>query len=180
MSKELAQRVEESGFIPDHVIYIESAGILIGNVIAEYFGVVGTGIKISRSGNQTKDKLTNLLSILPDNIKLILRRIELKSGIHNRNRIRELQIPHGFNIDECNILIVDDSVDTGYTMKTMAEYLMKNAKGKQQSIKIASLNMFSSSSKVINTDFYLFRDHILIGPWSKDNPQYNQYKSGIY
>lgn len=100
--------------------------------------------------------------------------------MHNRNRSRELHIPHDFNIDDCNILIVDDSVDTGYTMKTMVDYLMKNAEGKQQIIKIASLNMFSSSSKVINTDFYLFRDHILIGPWSKDNPQYNKYKSGIY
>ena len=46
-------------------------------------------------------------------------------------------------------------------------------------IEIAALNCFEKSKKIINTDYYIYEDTMLNGPWSNDS-KYNKEFMKLY
>ena len=176
-SVKLAQTIGKS-YRPDLVIYVARGGYLIGQDIANYFGVPSVGIYAQRKGNKLKDSLKDILKCLPRPITKMLREIELNSGVHKAIPERNVFWDGDFrNCKEVTlaqkILIVDDSVDTGYSMKALIPYIKMATQAVE--IKIAAINVWSKSQDVIHTDFFNHKDTIIVTPMSNDSKEHDQF-----
>lgn len=174
----LANKIEKSNFKPDCIIYIKTGGYLVGKGIADYFNIQLKGFRISREGNHMKSKVSFILKMLPKFLKNILRELEFKSGIHNKRSKRVVtEIDNGL-VKGTNILLVDDSIDTGNTIICATNFLKKYY-GNDINIKVVGLNKFKLSEKKVSTDYYIYEDSIIIYPWSKDSREYDKFKKII-
>lgn len=142
--------------------------------MSDFFDIQCRGLRISRVGNNRKEKLKFILKIIPNFIKNILRELEFKSGIHRRSSKRNISEVDSNLIYGKNILLIDDSVDTGNSIVSAVNFL-KNNYDNNLSIKVAALNKFKISEDVIKTDYYIYENSIIIYPWSKDSKQYNEF-----
>ncbi|KEH98785.1 hypothetical protein Z968_03045 [Clostridium novyi A str. 4552] len=174
----LANKIEKSNFNPDCVIYIKTGGYLVGKGISDYFNVQLKGFRISREGNNMKSKVSFILKMLPKFLKNILRELEFKSGIHNKRSKRVVTEVDNELVKGSNVLLVDDSIDTGNTIICAIDFL-KKCYGNDINIKVVGLNKFKLSEKKVSTDYYIYEDSIIIYPWSKDSREYNEFKKII-
>lgn len=162
------------------VVYIARGGYLIGETIAGYFSVDNIGIHAEREGGKLKELISPILKCLPQSIKLSLRKIELASGVHKEYKERKI---YWDNSDVClqilknkkNILVVDDSVDTGYSMISVVHEICRDV-GEDVTIKTAAINYWSKSLSVIRTDFFNYKDTIIQTPMSKDSKEYSIFE----
>lgn len=162
------------------VVYIARGGYLIGETIAGYFNVDNIGIHAEREGGKLKELISPILKCLPQSIKLSLRKIELASGVHKEYKERKI---YWDNSDVClqilknkkNILVVDDSVDTGYSMISVVHEICRDV-GEDVTIKTAAINYWSKSLSVIRTDFFNYKDTIIQTPMSKDSKEYSIFE----
>ena len=174
-SLKLAQIVGKD-YKPDLVVYIARGGYLIGKDIADYFHVPCVGIYAERRGGGLKEKISPFLRILPGFLKKILRKIELKSGIHNVDKERNVYWDSNdfANIEKIkinHILLVDDSVDTGHSMYQVKEKLTEDF-GNNSTIKTVAINVWDTSLSICKTDYYIYRNTIITSPMSKDSEEY--------
>lgn len=168
-SEELAKKISHD-FSYDLVIFIAKGSYTIGKELADYNNTELIEIKVARKGNFIKEKLKIFLNILPKGIKNILRNIEINSNVHDKMPKRKISFEENIwkrFINARKIIIVDDSVDTGHSMKQCKETVEKFFKNSE--IKVAALNVFSKSEKIIKVDYYLYKDKLLQGPWSNDS-----------
>ena len=178
-SLSLARKVE-ADFRPDLVVYIARGGYLIGDTIAGYFNVDNIGIHAEREGGKLKELISPVLRCLPQSVKLSLRKMELASGVHKEYKERKI---YWDNSDVClrvlknkkNILVVDDSVDTGYSMISVVQKIRRDV-GEDIIIKTAAINCWSKSLSVIRTDFCIYEDTIIQTPMSKDSQEYSVFE----
>ena len=169
---ELYEKVS-SEFNFDLVIFISKGSYTIGKKISKLKKCPLLEIKATRKGNKLKKVISPLLKLIPKKVKIFLRRKEVNSNIHDknieRNIIYDKQIWNKYK--NCkNILLIDDSVDTGYSIKSCKEEIetfFKNSK-----VKVAALNYFTKSKKVVQIDFYIYQDTMLNGPWSNDSKEH--------
>lgn len=178
-SLELAKCIEVE-FKPDLVVYIARGGYLIGKEIADYFHVPCIGIHAEREGGKLKDFISPLLRLLPKRIKIYLREMELSSGVHEFNKDRKIYWDVDNKYLECvsskrKILVVDDSVDTGYSMISVVHEICRDV-GEDVTIKTAAINYWSKSLSVIRTDFFNYKDTIIQTPMSKDSKEYSIFE----
>lgn len=163
------------------VVYIARGGYLIGETIAGYFNVDNIGIHAEREGGKLKELISPILKCLPQSIKLSLRKIELASGAHKEYKERKI---YWDNSDVClrvlknkkNILVVDDSVDTGYSMISVLHEIRREV-GENVVIKTAAINCWSKSFSIIKTDYFCYADTIIQTPMSKDSKEYSKFES---
>ena len=156
-----ANEIKKS-YQPDLIVYVAKAGYLIGKEMKNVFNVPLVGISATREGNALKDILISL---------------ELKSDTHSKNTERKIHYHEGLekmkskNIQR--ILVVDDSVDTGHSMKQVVDAISSGFNNAE--IKIAGLNVWDKSRCIINTDFALYKDTVIKTPMSKDSKEYKEF-----
>ena len=160
----------------DLVIFIARGSYQIGKDLAKFNKAPLTEIFATRKGGKFKKMIRPLLQIIPKKIKKCLREKEFNSNIHEKNFEREISYNEEIwkNYKECkNILLVDDSVDTGYSIKFTKEAIEKFFV--KSTVKVAALNCFEKSKKIVKTDFYIYKDTMLKGPWSNDSKENKEY-----
>lgn len=172
-SLELARRINKK---PDLIIYVARAGYLIANEISEALQLPIIGVAAERKGNGLKSKFVGFLSILPKNIKTVLRNIEVKSNIHNQNTERNvswLESTSQYIGKVKSVLIIDDAVDTGNSLLSVKKKVIETFGDIQ--IRFAAINVMSNSKKNIDIDYYLYNDVLLMTPMSKDSKEYKLF-----
>ncbi len=171
-SNKLAQKVQETGYEPDHVLYIERAGLLVAHEIAKHFDCPISGIYSSRSGTSIKSKVKFILRYLPRAVTHLLRNIEIKSNVHGAMNERNVYIESRFPPRGKNILIVDDAIDTGFSLKAVLDFLKPRGYLREH-IKIAVLTT-TQNEPVCSADVSLFEQVSFAFPWSYDSREYNE------
>lgn len=172
-SRKLVQKIKKD-FIPEIVIFVAKGSYYIGDEIAKYFNIPLIEIRAERQKGKLKQIVAPLLKIIPSSIKKILREFEVKSNTHKKNSERKVSLEEKYLkelIKYKKVLLVDDSIDTGNTIKQIVDYLKKY----NLEIKIAGLNIFSLSEEVIKIDYYNYKDTLLNGPWSNDSRYYDKF-----
>ena len=171
-SHELALKIKESGYVPNHVLCVERAGLLVGYEIASFFNCTMSGIYSSRSGHSLKSRAKIILRYLPRTITHLLRNIEFKSKVHEIKKDRHVYIENQLPPKGNKILLVDDAIDTGYSLKAVLDFLI--AKGYcKDDIKIAVLTT-TQNDVICRADISLF-DHVSFAfPWSYDSKEYDR------
>jgi len=171
-SVELAKKVYKSGYVPEHILYVERAGLFVAYGIAKYFNCGISGIYATRSGVGLKSKTKSILKYLPRSITHILRNIELVSNIHAAKKGRNVHIKGEYPPKDKKLLIVDDAIDTGYSLQSVINFL--NAKGYEgHRSKIAVLTT-TRDDPMCRADIFLFDRVVLAFPWSFDSNEYKK------
>lgn len=164
----------------DLVIFIASGAYLIGEHLSQLNHVPLIEISAKREGGKIKKYFSFILKLIPKKIRLLLRKKELNSGVHENNTERKVYYDTEIweKYKKCkNILLVDDSIDTGYSMDSCYSQIRKHFN--KARVKIAALNYFEKSKKIIKCDFHIYKDTILIGPWSNDSRE-NKRHTKLY
>jgi len=174
MSMDLAEKIEAEGYKPDHILYIERAGILTGYELSKYFDIPASGILSSRNGNSFKSRVKFILRLLPRFMTHLLRRLELSSSIHDVNSNRQEFCSKPLPPKNEKILVVDDALDTGHSIKAVLRWLKTH--GYNLSFVKTAVLTTTGNKPHIYADFTLLDDVICAFPWSYDSHQYKETK----
>ena len=165
---------------PTHIIFIENGGLYILDSIKELIedSISIDTIKVFRPSSSFKsNKLIKfILKILPPFVSNILRRLEhyKSSNFRTVNRgfvknqklervIKNISINHN-----TSILIMDDAIDSGSTIKLTKEYLLSlNQKLKNSHIFVACITR-TQENPIAKPDFTIYEDILCRFPWSHD------------
>lgn len=188
-SKELNEKCREwagqifAEYKPDLIVYIARAGYILAQPMADTYGIPLLGIGAVRSGNSLKEFVGPLLACVPSFVRRTLAVIELKSGLHKRNTERNVSFHQKIKSLDClsfnKILIVDDAVDTGYTMRKVFD-MTKEAFPNAQ-VRTACMNeSCEEAEKVFRVDYVLMRGMSVKTPFSKDSKEYPATKKRYY
>lgn len=162
---------------PDIIIYVARGSYLIGKSLVKVFEVPLVAVGAQRRGNDFKELISPILSILPRSLCNMLRKLELKSDVHVEKSERHIEFLDDISLLELSsikkLLIVDDSVDTGRSMLAVRDLV--KLKFSNCEIKTASLNVMSKSKDVIKIDYTIYEDKILRTPMSKDSKEYRHF-----
>ena len=174
--KDWAKEIQKS-YQPDLIVYVAKAGYLIGREMKDVFNVPLVGISATREGNALKEVVGPIVSRMPNCVRNILISLELKSDTHSKNTERKIHYHEGLeemkssNIQ--SILVVDDSVDTGHSMKQVVDAI--HSLFGDVEIKIAGLNVWDKSRSIIDSDFALYKNTVIKSPMSKDSKEYKDF-----
>lgn len=173
---EWAQEIERD-FKPDLVLFIATSGFLFAKPMAKQFGCDIVDIRVSRIGNKIKDRLKSLIKCIPQKIILALVSSQLKYYFNDKKCERTVQITPRYQAAVRHlykkILIVDDAVDTGWTMNTIKEKVKKDFPAAE--IKTAAYMVSDFSGKHIKIDFWKYKNEIVLNPTSRKIEGYQEY-----
>lgn len=162
---------------PDVIIFVSKGAFQIGLAIGGYYNVPVVEIFAKRNNGKLKEIASPFLKIIPSSIKRKLRNIELNSNIHSRDDERHVcwgYIPDGIDLSSFKrVLLVDDSCDTGNTFARCTEEIKKRCPF--AIIKTAVLNVFEKSKALFKTDYFLYSEYIIQGPWSNDSKEHKKF-----
>ena len=165
----------------DLVIFIARGSYLIGRDLADLNNTPLLEVYATRKGGKFKKLVSPILKIIPRGIKNILRKKEFNSNYHEKNNERSISFNENIwsKYKDCKkIVLVDDSVDTGYSIKYAKETIEKFFT--KATVKVAAINYFEKSKKIVDTDFYLYNEKMLLGPWSNDSKENKEYLNEYY
>ncbi len=172
LSDDLGKQIKNSGYSPDHILYVERAGLLTGFILASFFGCPISGITSKRSGTSIKSGLKYILRLLPRSITHFLRRLEIKSSVHETNVKRYVSCDNGLPPAGKKILVVDDALDTGHSIAAVMDYLTSKGFARER-IKVAVLTT-TGDNPATRADFSFFDQVVCAFPWSYDSREYNE------
>lgn len=173
-SKELFLNKIKEVYNYDLVIFIAKGAYPIGKTLSNENNVPLLEISAKRKGGKLKKIVKPLFKFIPKKILIKLREKEMKSTYHDTNKDRDIQYNekvYNKYLDRKKILLVDDSIDSGYSIieaKNTIKDIFKNS-----DIKVAVFNTMSKS--VIKPDFTLYEDTMINGPWSNDSKYYSEF-----
>ena len=169
-SKKLYSDIEKKNFEYDLVIFIAKGSFPIGKELALLNNVPLLEIKATRTGGSFKKIIKPFFKLIPKKTLIKLRAKEMNSDYHEVNSDRYIEFNktiYNKYSSRKNILLVDDSIDSGYsiieTKKALQEYFI-NA-----NIKTAVFNYMSKA--IIIPDFNIYKDTMICGPWSSDSKE---------
>ena len=181
--KELYKEIKKD-YDYDLVIFIARGSYIIGKELADLNNVPLLEIYATRKGGKLKKIIKPLFKFIPKKILIKLRSKEMKSTYHEKNDDRSVSFDENVYskyVNEKKILLVDDSIDSGNSIKLTKESIENYFK--KAKVKVAVFNVMSKST--IKADYNLYKDMMICGPWSNDSKEcnkhlkmYNNWKKG--
>ncbi|MBR4325268.1 MAG: hypothetical protein IKP73_07075 [Bacteroidales bacterium] len=180
--KDLSMKISET-YKPDVVIGVLTGGGYVGKELMKNFLIpqtTYTEVRVQRSSTAKKGNgfVHKVLQILPYFVLDWLRMAEMSYGslkAKKNNPKREGNVQLSDEVDALlkkeakQILLVDDAIDTGATLKLIKDTLSERYP--LSTIKIAVITV-TSNQTFIDADFCLYHDRTLIRfPWSNDVKQ---------
>ncbi len=172
-SEALAEKIEKCGFAPTAVIGIATGGLVPAHVVSMRLGCPLIIIKMGRPMTGVKSRLG--LSHFPKPVKRFLRRLEMSLGVYRVLSKRRIAGISG-ELKPGRHVIVDDSLDTGNTMRVALEHLWDRVGVPRSEVLLASLTqIFEDASPA--ADVCVFRGVNFEFPWSQDSPEHALFLS---
>lgn len=170
--RNLEAKVVESGYYPDMVVSIRSGGMFVGNKM--FAGVKHRSTLLQRPSTAHKRRfVTAIVRALPRFVQNFLRIAEAR--ILGRRKARlisdgdspQIHIPFGPSEKARRILVVDDAVDSGYTLFHVLEAFRK-VLPEEADVRSAVITVTTDEPLVV-PDYFLYNDNTLVRfPWAMD------------
>lgn len=174
--KRWAEEIKKS-YHPDLIIFIAKSGFLFAKPMAEIFGCNMADIVVERPGNNSKNRLQKIIDVLPMSVIAGALRSPFMYKFNAAKKERQIRLTPKYEA-ECRkkyekILIVDDSVDTGWTLLKVLELTKKNFLDAK--IKVASYSVIEYSKVRVQVDFIRFENRIVITATSRKSEEYQTF-----
>ena len=167
----------EKEFKPELIIFIAKSGFLFARPLAKYFNCEIVDVVAIRSDNGTKDIVKKLIPRMPKSLLAFLLEKRVSDPNYYKYSDRTVSGTSRFHAIDMNsyrrILLVDDSVDTGWSLIKVKEYLENN--GAAGKYKIASYCVLSESNKRVSVDFARYTDSIVLTATSRYSKEYDSF-----
>lgn len=171
-----AREIADS-YRPDLVIFIAKSGYLFAKPMCEVFRCEMVDLLVERPGSGAKDKLKSIMSFLPQEAIDKILSSRMMYTFNEKKEDRSITETDSFraikNKEFSNILIIDDSVDTGWTIEKTIPVVQNNFK--KANIKIASYSVIRYSKKRVTIDFSRIEDTIVITSTSRKSDEYDDF-----
>ncbi len=175
-----AKKIEKD-FRPELVVFIAKSGFLFAKPLAEYFDCPMVDITVSRPGNGGKDAIRKLVPKMPQKLLFALLRSKANYGYQEENSEREVHTGERFDLLDWenyrNILIVDDSTDTGYSLLAAKEAVQKVAP--DSDVRTASYCVIDISKKRVSVDYGRYRNTIVVSATSRYSKEYDAFVTDL-
>lgn len=162
---------------PDLIVFIAKSGFLFAKPMAEYFDCNMADILVSRPASRTKDKLKTFINLVPDKVILRILKMPLMYKFNDKKREREIKVSERYEWERHNvhkkILIVDDSVDTGWTLQCVQKVVRESFP--DAIIKTASYAVIEYSSMRVSVDYYRYKNVIVLTATSRKSGQHDMF-----
>jgi hypoxanthine phosphoribosyltransferase len=168
----LGVRVQEAGFRPDCIVYLETGARLMAAILCDRFHVPAVPLQIQRKSSRIKEWIRYILRSLPDRFKDGLRRAESHWRLNRKTGRREITTSAAVNLNGLRVLIVDDAVDTGSSVR-LARKWATDMGASREHIKVAAIAA-TTDVAAKETDFHLFEE-LCRFPWSSDSREHEMY-----
>lgn len=174
--KEWADKIAGQ-YIPDLIIFIAKSGYLFAEPMAECFGCRMAGITAKRPASNTKDGLKGIIRLVPEKILLRLLSSAFMYKFHEKKQERSIEISAGYRLEKNNahkkILIVDDSVDTGWTLLLVKKEVEKDFPS--AIVKTAGYSVIEYSKQRISVDFHRYENMVILTATSRNSDEYDKF-----
>lgn len=174
--KDWAKEISKT-YQPDLIVFIAKSGFLFAKPIAEYLDCAMVDILVSRPASKAKDKLKGIIGFVPDGIILRILKMPIMYKFNDKKKERDIKISEKYRHEKQQIhkriLIVDDSVDTGWTMEYVYKIVKESFPG--AIIKTAAYTVIDYSKDRVNVDYYRYRNTIILTATSRQSNQYDMF-----
>lgn len=169
-SEKLAEAI--APFEPTIIVGILSGGGEVGRRVSAHFPAAEYHeVALQRPSTRSKHHIRRLLRLLPTWLADMLRRYESRRAAAASPRRRQVTLPESLvrelsSPEQKNVLIIDDAVDSGVTLLSVAEAVREEAP--DADIRTGVLTV-TTDNPAISPDYALWRDNRLLRfPWSLD------------
>ena len=173
---EWAKEIEKV-FSPDLIVFIAKSGFLFAKPLAEYFHCDMADIVASRPASNGKDFLRPIIKLIPQKMLLALLSSPMMYRFNEKKSIRNIIVTERYKTAKRNtydrLLIVDDSADTGWTIKAVLETIQHDFPG--ATIKIACYSVVDNSKKRIKVDFWRYENVVILTATSRRSAEYRDF-----
>lgn len=174
--RRLEQMISADGFMPDLVLSIRNGGAYVGNEM--FRSVTHRDLLLQRGSTPSKSRMRAIIRLIPRPLQNLMRIAEARRLYRRYRRQhgrletalsssrRTVGIPLSSDDRFSNILIVDDAVDSGLTLRIVVNAVRRATP--QAEIRTAVITA-TTPDPMIRPDYALYRDQTLIRfPWSID------------
>ena len=165
------------------VVGIKEGGIPLAEMVVSFLekekkrNVDFVAVKCQRPTTKTKKKsqlikycLQNCFKFLPQLFLNQLRIMEHHFLIKKMNHTREVELPFQFDWKKYQqILVVDDAVDSGYSIKKVLEEIKSQISNQTDLLSLTVV--VTNHEAIILPDYYLYSDVLIRFPWSLDGKE---------
>lgn len=165
---QLQAKIEKSGFRPDVIVPVPRGG---NRVVSSLFtDIPKKPVALIRPPKgKLKRFFSSFLQIMPMFVLDILRIAEAKMLVKNASHMSKTSILLPELNDAKNILIVDDAIDSGATLKVVVENLYQKFPGRD--IRSAVITV-TGKEPSYEPDYCIFNNQTIIRtPWALDMPR---------
>ena len=178
--RQWAKDISES-YPVDAIVFVAKSGYLFAEAMSDELNVPIADVSASRPGNDSKDKISKAVPKLPRWFLALALRSKSQLKFNKTNSERSVIVSDRLKALSANspnhILLVDDSVDTGWTILKVKEEIAKlNPKAQ---IKVAGYCVLDESEGLVKTDFYRYKNTIVITATSRYSSEYNDFLDGF-
>lgn len=167
----------QKSYQPDAIVFVAKSGFLFAEAMADELGVPMADISASRPGNDNKDKISKAVPKLPRWFLALALRSKSQIKFNKTNSDRCVIVSDRLKTLSDNnpqrILLVDDSVDTGWTIIKAKEEIAKL--NPEAQIKVAGYCVLDESEGMVKTDYYRYRNKIVITATSRYSSEYHDF-----
>ena len=156
----------------DLIIFVSRGAYYIGKFLSEIDNTPLLMISAKRKGNFLKKVLKPFFKFVPKKMQILLREKEMNSNYHKKNNDRVINYDaKSWNKykDRTNVLIVDDSIDTGNSIKQVYDAVKRYYS--KSNVEVAVFNYMDKAT--FKPRFSLYKNTMINGPWSSDS-NYNK------
>ena len=145
--------------------------------MAEYFHCDIADLIAERPGNGSKNRLKPIMNAMPKKLVALILSSPLMYRFNEKKNERRVKETDSFRKNRekeyHRILLVDDSVDTGWTLVSVIP-VIKEAFPEAE-LRIATYSLISYSKKRVKVDFYRVMDTIVMTCTSRRSEEYDAF-----
>lgn len=181
LSIALADRVRESGFEVEKVIGVANGALLPSSIVAKELGKPLEIVRIRRKGSKIKKRLARFgfirkfVSALYNNtltkplLRIVMDRFSALDQTDDSTVVSTSK--------PCNILVVDDAIETGQTLQKVID--QHSADGSEIQVAVISWSVAYENKKAQITPEFVISKRIHHYPWSQNSPYLQDYTNWL-
>lgn len=175
---DIAQKIHGGGYIPDLVVFIAKSGFMFAEPIAKYFNCDIAAVTVKRPGNDHKDMIRRYIKYIPQWLLFAVLKSKFMYSYNDTHEEREVSVNTRFlemskQAKYQNILLVDDSTDTGLSLIKAKEVLEKYFPDSE--IRTFCYCVISLSEKRVKADYLKYRDTIVVTATSRYSKEHDAF-----